>query len=112
MGFGELPLTVDHARSHEPTLGCPYMAVGMHRAVDSAIGLPRSSTSASRMLAFCRSSQAAINEGLRRVARRGVDVVHVANCGSAETGHLYGALGFEHCATQTAWRKVVASVKP
>ncbi len=57
-------------------------------------------------------AQAAINEGLQRVARRGVDVVHVANWGSADAGHLYGSLGFEHYATQTAWRKVVASVNP
>src|ERR671919_2591436 len=32
--------------------GMPCVAVGMHRALDSAIGLPRSSTSALRMLAF------------------------------------------------------------
>jgi GNAT superfamily N-acetyltransferase len=57
-------------------------------------------------------AQAAINEGLQRVARRGVDVVHVANWGSADAGHLYGSLGFEHYATQTAWRKPLASVNP
>ena len=57
-------------------------------------------------------AQAAINEGLQRVARRGVDVVHVANWGSADAGHLYAALGFEHYATQTAWRKVVPGVNP
>ena len=57
-------------------------------------------------------AQAAINEGLQRVARRGVDVVHVANWGSADAGHLYGSLGFEYYATQTAWRKVVTSVNP
>ena len=34
------------------TMGCPYAAVGMQRALDSAIGLPSRSTSASRMLAF------------------------------------------------------------
>jgi hypothetical protein len=33
-------------------MGCPYCAVGMHRAVESAIGLPRRSTNASRMLGF------------------------------------------------------------
>ena len=33
-------------------MGCPYNAVGMQRASDSAIGLPSSSTSASWMLAF------------------------------------------------------------
>src|SRR5438477_8612040 len=32
--------------------GAPYTAVGMQRALDSAIGLPRRSTSASRMLVF------------------------------------------------------------
>ena len=52
-------------------------------------------------------AQAAICEGLQRVARRAVDVVHVANWGPADAGHLYGALGFEHYATQNAWRKVL-----
>ena len=33
-------------------MGCPYTAVGMHRASHSAIGLPSSSTSALWMLAF------------------------------------------------------------
>src|SRR5256714_11627992 len=32
--------------------GCPYPAVGMQRALDSAIGLPSRSTSASWMLVF------------------------------------------------------------
>ena len=32
--------------------GCPYPAVGMQSALDSAIGLPSSPTSASWMLAF------------------------------------------------------------
>ena len=35
-----------------PAMGCPYNAVGIQRASDSAIGLPSSSTSASWMLAF------------------------------------------------------------
>jgi hypothetical protein len=33
-------------------MGCPYAAVGMQRALESAIGLPRRSTSASLMLVF------------------------------------------------------------
>jgi len=33
-------------------MGCPYSAVGMQRAVESAIGLPRTSTSALWMLGF------------------------------------------------------------
>ena len=52
MGFWELPLMNCQAFTPGPTIGCPYCAVGMHSAVDSAIGLPRSSTRASRMLAF------------------------------------------------------------
>jgi GNAT superfamily N-acetyltransferase len=55
-------------------------------------------------------ARAAIQEGLRRVARRGVEVVQVANWGSSDAGHLYGCLGFEHYATQVAWRKAVAAV--
>jgi hypothetical protein len=35
-----------------PTMGCPYAAVGMHRALESAIGLPRRSTNAWWMLVF------------------------------------------------------------
>ena len=35
-----------------PVIGCPYVAVGMQRALESAIGLPSSSTRASRMLGF------------------------------------------------------------
>ena len=41
-----------HALAPGPTQGCPYCAVGMHRALESAIGLPSRSTSASRMLVF------------------------------------------------------------
>ena len=52
MGFSELPLMNCQAFSPGPTIGCPYCAVGMHSAVDSAIGLPSSSTSLSRMLAL------------------------------------------------------------
>ena len=52
MGFSEFPLMNCQALSPGPTLGCPYIAVGMHRALESAIGLPSSSTSASRMLGF------------------------------------------------------------
>ncbi len=33
-------------------MGCPYDAVGMQRALDSAIGLPSRPTSASWMLVF------------------------------------------------------------
>src|SRR5580765_1344125 len=49
--LGSRPLMKRHARSGV-TWGCPYDAVGMQRALDSAIGLPSRSISASRMLAF------------------------------------------------------------
>src|SRR2546428_10835944 len=47
--LGSCPLMNLHASS-----GCPraYVAVGMQRALDSAIGLPSKSTSASWMLVF------------------------------------------------------------
>src|SRR6266480_1038153 len=48
---GSCPLMKFHALGG-PAMGCPYEAVGMQRALDSAIGLPRSSTSASWMLGF------------------------------------------------------------
>src|SRR5512145_3342426 len=34
------------------TMGCPYDAVGMQRALDSAMGLPSKLTNALRMLVF------------------------------------------------------------
>src|SRR4029079_15337743 len=49
---GSRPLMNGHAFSPGPTQGCPYIAVGMQRALDSLIGLPSRSTSASWMLAF------------------------------------------------------------
>jgi ribosomal protein S18 acetylase RimI-like enzyme len=54
-------------------------------------------------------ARAAILEGLRRIAGRGVDWVHVANWGTAGAGHLYQAVGFEQYATQVAWRRVLGS---
>src|SRR5437660_139689 len=45
------PLMNRHA-APGPAMGCPYAAVGMQRALDSAIGLPRRSTSALWMLVF------------------------------------------------------------
>src|SRR3954447_4696866 len=50
--LGSWPLMNCHAFSPGPTQGCPYIAVGMQRALDSLIGLPSRSTSASWMLAF------------------------------------------------------------
>ena len=50
--LGSCPLMNCHAFSPGPTQGCPYIAVGMQRALDSPIGLPNRSTSASWMLAF------------------------------------------------------------
>src|SRR3954453_1883937 len=50
IGFSEFPLMNCHALAPGPAMGCPYIAVGMHRALESAIGLPSSSTRASRML--------------------------------------------------------------
>src|SRR5688572_18809805 len=49
--LGSCPLMRRHAPAGR-TMGCPYIAVGMQSAFDSAIGLPRRSTRASRMLAF------------------------------------------------------------
>ena len=57
-------------------------------------------------------AQAAITEGLLRAAGQGVEVVPVVNWGVADAGHLDGSRGFEHYATQTAWRKVLGSVSP
>src|SRR5947207_13895311 len=51
MGLGDRPL-MNRQGPPGSASGAPYPAVGMHRALDSAIGLPRRSTSASWMLAF------------------------------------------------------------
>lgn len=50
MGFSEFPLMNCQALTPGPTQGCPYIAVGMHKALDSAIGLSNMSTNASCML--------------------------------------------------------------
>jgi len=51
IGDGDFPETKRHADAGVH-IGCPYSAVGMHRALHAAIGLPRRSTSAPWMLAF------------------------------------------------------------
>src|SRR5690349_10992293 len=48
---GSCPLMMFQA-SRGPVIRCAYDAVGMHRALHSAIGLPRRSTSALWMLVF------------------------------------------------------------
>src|ERR1700756_2745022 len=49
IGSESCPVIQRHA-APGPAQGCPYAAVGMMRALDSAIGLPRRSTSALWML--------------------------------------------------------------
>src|SRR3954467_15500299 len=49
--LGSFPLMNRHAAAG-PAMGCPYDAVEMQSALDSAIGLPRSSRSALWMLGF------------------------------------------------------------
>jgi hypothetical protein len=49
--LGSCPAMNRHAAAG-PAMGWPYVAVGMQRALDSGIGLPRRSTSASLMLVF------------------------------------------------------------
>jgi GNAT superfamily N-acetyltransferase len=45
-------------------------------------------------------------EGIRRLQALGsVDVVYVANWGTADAGKLYASVGLEHYATATAWLK-------
>jgi hypothetical protein len=51
MGSGVPPVMKRQADAG-PHMGWPYWAVGMQSALESAIGLPSRSTSASRMLAF------------------------------------------------------------
>ena len=48
---GGMPLTKPRTEAG-PHIGWPHCAVGMQRAVESVIGLPSRSTSASRMLEF------------------------------------------------------------
>jgi GNAT superfamily N-acetyltransferase len=52
-------------------------------------------------------ASAAMNEAIRRVqALGGVDVVLVANWGTADAAKLYASVGCEHYATQRAWEKI------
>jgi hypothetical protein len=52
-------------------------------------------------------AQAAILEGVRRVALRPVDWIEVANWGTADAGHLYASAGLAQFATQTAWHRTL-----
>src|SRR5215469_3749475 len=62
MGFsGSRPLMNCHAPTPGPAMGCPYIAVGMHRALESAIGLPSKSTSALWMLVFLMPADVSSN---------------------------------------------------
>src|SRR3954449_2036741 len=49
---GSRPLMNSHAFTPGPTHGCPYIAVGIQRALASLIGLPMRSISARSMLGF------------------------------------------------------------
>ena len=46
IGWSELPLMNRQGSAPGPTMGCPYSAVGMHRALEPAIGLPSRSANA------------------------------------------------------------------
>ena len=61
MGSADRPLMKRQTPAPGPTPGCPYIAVGMQRALDSAIGLPGRSTNASRMLAFLMPAEVRSN---------------------------------------------------
>src|SRR5258708_4797917 len=50
--LGSRPLIKRHTPGPGPPMGCPYIAVGMQRALDSAIGLPRRLVKALWMLVF------------------------------------------------------------
>ena len=52
-----------HAKAGS-TIGCSYCAVGMHRAVDSPIGLPSRSRSASGMLGFLTPAEVRSSSGV------------------------------------------------
>src|SRR3954447_2636513 len=69
--LGSCPLMNCHAFSPGPTQGCPYIAVGMQRALDSLIGLPSRPTSASGMLAFLMPAE------VRRSFKLRPECVHV-----------------------------------
>jgi hypothetical protein len=66
---GSCPLMNRHAAAG-PAIGCPYDAVGMHRASHSAIGLTRRSTSASWMLGFLMPAEVSRNFRVRLLSRR------------------------------------------
>jgi len=66
--LGSCPAMKFHANSAPPSSKA-YVAVGMQRALDSAIGLPRRSTRASRMLAFLMPAEVRSNRTIRAASR-------------------------------------------
>src|SRR6476660_1941121 len=58
--LGSCPL-MNRQAAPGPAVGCPYPAVGMQRALASAIGLPRRSTSALWMLGFLMPAEVSRN---------------------------------------------------
>src|SRR3954451_9547138 len=81
IGLSEFPLMNCQALTPGPTQGCPYCAVGMQRAVESAIGLPSRSTSASRMLAFVTPPD------VRRSFKTPPDMSAMDGCGVLTVDH-------------------------
>ncbi|HEX6888264.1 MAG TPA: GNAT family N-acetyltransferase [Candidatus Nanopelagicales bacterium] len=53
-------------------------------------------------------AQAAILEGMRRLAQRPVDWIYVANWGTADAARLYESVDLAPCAIQAAWRRVLS----
>src|SRR4029453_10222024 len=74
MGVDARPVMNRHAPPGLPW-GCPYPAVGMQRALESAIGLPRRPTSASLMLVFLMPAD--VRRSLMLPPGLPVDVVRV-----------------------------------
>src|SRR5574342_779522 len=69
--LGSRPLMKHHARAAPAAPpGKAYVAVGMQRALDSAIGLPSRSTSAPWMLAFLMPAEVSRNFMIRSEERR------------------------------------------
>src|SRR5262249_13148878 len=69
IGSDDRPLTNRYA-APGPAIGCPYAAGGMQSALDSATGLPSSSSSAPRMLAFLTPADVSSNLIATLAARR------------------------------------------
>src|SRR4029450_4564224 len=88
IGFSDVPLMNLQGPTPGPTMGWAYCAVGMHSGVESAIGLPRRSTKALRMLTFLTPADVRRS---RKMPPGSSQMERFHQCGLGITGKLIAA---------------------